>query len=240
MSDDFPYLEIDQFFKFPDPEDSEDDVVAVGGNLSPGMLFSAYYQGLFPWYDEKPILWWSLNPRLLIYPQNLVVSKSMKKLFKSNKFRVTVDTDFKNVVRQCQEIKRSHEDGTWITDEILDAYYKLHLEGMAHSVEVWADDRLVGGLYGVSIGSFFAGESMFAKESNASKYGFITLVKYLEEKSFKFIDCQQETAHLTSLGGKAVDRDQFYRDLNESLKEETYLGDWSVIFSDFKDFKPSF
>ncbi len=241
MSDDFPYLSINDFYTFPDPLslDSDEGIVGVGGNLSPGMLFSAYYQGLFPWYDEHPILWWSLNPRLILKPENIKVTKSMRKLFKKGIYRVTLDKAFKDVIRGCREISRSHEDGTWITDEIVDAYTKLHAEGFAHSVEVWdSQNRLVGGLYGVSIGNFFAGESMFAKESNTSKYGFITLALFLKEKGFNFIDCQQETKHLESLGAVAVSREMFYKLLNKSLSVNTSRGNWSEIFDDFATFNP--
>lgn len=238
MSNNFPYLRIEDYYEFPDPMESDDEIIAVGGNLSPGMLFSAYYQGLFPWYDEKPILWWSLNPRLLLFPEKIKVTKSMMKLFKKGRFKVTIDKAFKDVVMGCQSIKRSHEDGTWITDEIIDSYYKMHLEGFAHSVEVWNNGKLVGGLYGISIGSFFAGESMFARESNASKYGFITLVKFLEKKGFRFIDCQQETEHLKSLGAEPVKRREFYKYLNSSLNDGTYRGNWNEMFPEFHDFKP--
>lgn len=241
MSDEFPYLAINDFYTFPDPLSLEDDegIVGVGGNLSPGMLFSAYYQGLFPWYDEHPILWWSLNPRLILKPENIKVTKSMGKLFKKSMYRVTMDNSFKDVVTGCREISRSHEDGTWITDEIVEAYSVLHDEGFAHSVEVWDNNnKLVGGLYGVSIGNFFAGESMFSKESNTSKYGFITLALFLKEKGFDFIDCQQETKHLASLGAAPVDRKDFYKFLNSSLKKNTYRGDWSKIFEDFSTFNP--
>lgn len=241
MSNDFPYLEINDFYTFPDPLSLDDDegIIGVGGNLSPGMLFSAYYQGIFPWYDEEPILWWSLNPRLILKPENLKVTKSMKKLFKKKKFRLTLDKAFIEVIKGCSEITRSHEEGTWITAEIIDAYTKLHEEGFAHSVEVWDyQDKLVGGLYGVSIGSYFAGESMFARESNSSKYGFIALALYLKKKGFKFIDCQQETDHLMSLGAKSVNRKEFYRLLNQSLKEDSFRGNWGEIFKDFNDFEP--
>lgn len=238
VSNDFPYLAIDEYFEFPNPLEIEEEVIAAGGNLSPGMLFSAYYQGLFPWYDEKPILWWSLNPRLLLFPKKIKVTKSMKKLFKKERFKVTIDKCFKDVIQGCQAIKRSHEDGTWISQEIVEAYMALHKEGFAHSVEVWENETLVGGLYGVSIGSFFAGESMFAKVSNASKYGFITLVKYLDQKGFKFVDCQQDTEHLKSLGAETVDRKEFYSFLNESLKDGTYRGNWGILFDDFEQFHP--
>ncbi|WP_246745065.1 leucyl/phenylalanyl-tRNA--protein transferase [Thiospirochaeta perfilievii] len=241
MSDEFPYLSINDFYTFPDPKTLEDDegIVGVGGNLSPGMLFSAYYQGIFPWYDEEPILWWSLNPRLILLPENLVVTKSMRKLFKKRAFHVTLDKTFSDVIKGCSNIVRSHEDGTWITDEIIKAYTKLHEEGFAHSVEVWnGEGKLCGGLYGVSIGGYFAGESMFALESNSSKYGFITLALFLEEKGFKFIDCQQETQHLMSLGAKSVKRDNFYKLLNESLNFSTYKGNWGEIFTEFQDFDP--
>ncbi len=212
MSDDFPYLEIEDFYQFPNPIDLDDEegIVGVGGNLSPGMLFSAYYQGIFPWFDEEPILWWSLNPRLILKPDELRVSKSMKKLLKQKKFKVTLDKCFSSVISSCSKIKRSHEEGTWITEEIISSYIKLHKEGFAHSVEVWDDNNnLVGGLYGVSIGSYFAGESMFAKVSNSSKFGFITLVLFLKSKGFKFIDCQQETVHVTIVGSTFVKRHYF-------------------------------
>lgn len=241
MSNDFPYLEINDFYTFPNPLDLDDDegIVGVGGNLSPGMLFSAYYQGIFPWYDEEPILWWSLNPRLILKPENLKVTKSMKKLFKKKRYKVTLDKAFPDVIKGCREIVRSHEEGTWITDEIVEAYIKLHDEGFAHSVEIWNhENRLVGGLYGVSIGSYFAGESMFARESNSSKYGFIKLTLYLKEKGFKFIDCQQETTHLMSLGAESVERKIFYNLLNQSLKDGSYKGNWSEIFDDFSSFNP--
>ncbi|MGL1892665.1 MAG: leucyl/phenylalanyl-tRNA--protein transferase [Spirochaetaceae bacterium] len=241
MSDDFPYLEINDFYTFPDPLEmpEDEDIVGVGGNLSPGMLFSAYYQGLFPWYEEEPILWWSLNPRLILKPSEINVTKSMKKLFKKRVYRVTLDNAFRDVVLGCKHISRSHEDGTWISDDILDAYTNLHSEGYAHSVEVWnTENKLVGGLYGISIGSFFAGESMFALESNSSKYGFITLALFLEQKGIKFIDCQQETEHLKSLGAKTVKRSEFYNLLNKSLKEATYKGNWKELFEDFNSFNP--
>lgn len=241
MSDDFPYLGINDFYTFPDPLELEDDedIVGVGGNLSPGILFSAYYQGLFPWYDEKPILWWSLNPRLILIPGNIKVTKSMKKLFKKGMYKVTLDRAFDEVIERCSQIKRTHEDGTWITDEIIEAYTKLHKEGFAHSVEVWnMNNELVGGLYGVSIGSFFAGESMFASESNSSKYGIITLSIFLEQKGFKFIDCQQETEHLKSLGAETVNRKDFYKLLNEALADSTYRGNWAELFDDFATFNP--
>lgn len=219
--------------------DDDEGIVGVGGNLSPGMLVSAYYQGIFPWYDEEPILWWSLNPRLLLFPDNLKVTKSMRKLFKKCRFKVTVDEAFNQVIRGCSQISRSHEEGTWITDDIISAYTELHREGFAHSIEVWNEEgELAGGLYGISIGNFFAGESMFAKESNASKYGFITLTLFLKSKGFSFIDCQQETEHLKSLGAEPVDRDTFYNGLEKAVKVPTFLGNWSEIFPDFKDFNP--
>lgn len=241
MSDNFPFLSINDFYTFPDPRELDDDegIVGVGGNLSPGMLLSAYYQGIFPWYDEEPILWWSLNPRLILLPDKLKVTKSMKKLFKKGRFRVTVDESFDRVIRGCSNIIRSHEDGTWITDDIISAYTELHREGFAHSVEVWnRDGELVGGLYGISIGNFFAGESMFAIESNASKYGFITLTLFLKSKGFHFIDCQQETEHLKSLGAEAVDRREFYTKLEEAVNIPTYKGSWREIFPEFTNFKP--
>lgn len=219
---------------FPNVEESsEEGIVAIGGDLSVERLILAYSKGIFPWYsDESPILWWSPDPRFVLFPSQLKISKSMRPLFNQNKFRVTFDQNFEEVIKNCQNISREDQPGTWITADMMKAYIKLHKKGYAHSVEVWLGKELVGGLYGVSLGKVFFGESMFAKVSNASKFGFITLVQHLKHKGFLLIDCQQETKHLESLGAAAIKRKDFIEFLNNNEIEETYLGSWENYFKD--------
>lgn len=184
-------------------EASADGLLAIGGDLSPERILHAYNLGIFPWFeDEQPILWWSPDPRFVIFPEDLKVSKSMKQLFKKEKFKVTKNKDFEAVITNCSDAYREGQNGTWITDNMIEAYIKLHKLGYAVSVEVWEDEKLVGGLYGVDVGNgVFCGESMFTKVSNASKYGFIHLI---ENSDYKLIDCQLHTNHLESLGGKYI------------------------------------
>ena len=219
---------------FPDVEEStEEGIVAVGGDLSVERLILAYSRGIFPWYssDRSPILWWSPNPRFVLFPENLIVSKSMRPYFNQNKFKVTWDQNFEDVIKNCQKIDREDQLGTWITNKMLAAYIQLHKKGYAHSVEVWMGNELVGGLYGISLGKVFFGESMFAKVSNASKFGFISLVNQLKQKGFLLIDCQQETKHLESLGANAIKRKDFIDILNHNNIEETYIGSWENYFN---------
>ena len=219
---------------FPDVEEStEEGIVAVGGDLSVERLILAYSKGIFPWYssDKSPILWWSPDPRFVLFPENLIVSKSMRPYFNQNKFKVTWDQNFEDVIKNCQKIDREDQPGTWITSKMLAAYIQLHKKGYAHSVEVWLDNELVGGLYGISLGKVFFGESMFAKVSNASKFGFISLVNQLIKKDFVLIDCQQETNHLESLGASAIKRKDFIDILNHNNIEETYIGSWENYFT---------
>ncbi|MFD1062919.1 leucyl/phenylalanyl-tRNA--protein transferase [Winogradskyella litorisediminis] len=189
-------------------EASYDGLLAIGGDLGPERLLHAYNSGIFPWFeDEEPILWWSPDPRFVIFPDELKVSKSMKQLFKKDKFKVTKNKDFRSVITNCSEAYREGQKGTWITENMIEAYIKLHELGYAISVEVWEDKTLVGGLYGVDVGNgVFCGESMFTKVSNASKYGFIEFVKH---SNYKLIDCQLHTNHLESLGGKHISRKAF-------------------------------
>ncbi len=230
----FPWLEVHDFFPFPPPETWEDDIVGVGGNLSPGMLISAYAQGIFPWFNEgEDILWWSLDPRFILYPENLKVSKSMRKLIKAGHFSVVVDRDFAGIMDGCASIVRKGEEGTWISGDMKEAYCRLHDLGFAHSVEVYREQELVGGLYGISLGSCFIGESMFARESNASKTALIALTWYLQEKGFAFVDCQQHTPHLETMGAVDVSRDTFLQELKASLRTPTYRGNWGDLFKDF-------
>ncbi|ETN94590.1 leucyl/phenylalanyl-tRNA--protein transferase [Zhouia amylolytica] len=198
---------------------SSDGLLAVGGDLSPERLIYAYQHGIFPWFDEgSMILWWSPDPRMVLYPDRLRLSKSMRQILRSGKFRVTYNQNFEEVVRNCSTIKRKGEDGTWITNEMITAYKKLHDLGYAKSVEVWNGNHLVGGLYGVDLGHVFCGESMFSKESNASKVAFISLVKDLMHKNYQLIDCQVYTDHLASLGAEEIPRDEFLKVLNKRVK----------------------
>ncbi len=203
-------------------------ILAVGGDLSPERLLTAYTWGIFPWFNEgEPIIWWSPDPRFVLFPDELKVSKSMRPYFNQKKFTVTLDTQFEAVMRGCQTTPRQWQyGGTWITEDMVAAYVRLHELGYAHSVEVWKAEELVGGLYGVALGKVFFGESMFARETNASKFGFITIVKKLQEKGFQLIDCQQETNHLRSLGARAIDRKEFLAILQKNQAEETLVGRW--------------
>lgn len=216
--------------QFPDPMSADDDgLIAVGGELSPEYLISAYANGIFPWFNEgDPVLWWSPNPRMVLYPKDFKTSKSLAKLIKNKKFDVKIDCDFESVICNCSNIPRDKQDGTWITDDMIDAYIELHKLGVAHSFETYFDNKLVGGLYGVSLGSAFFGESMFFKERDASKVAFYYLVAFCKANGFHFIDAQQPTKHLKSLGAIEVERKQFLDELSKALEEETMQGRWSM------------
>ena len=206
----------DIYFPNPDYFDTP-DVVAVGGDLSPERLLLAYSLGIFPWFNEgEQILWWSPDPRMVLFPEDLVVSKSMRPYFNQNKFEITYNTDFQGVMKACMNQRRTGQDGTWINNDMVHAYTVLYQQGHAQSVEVWQDGIMVGGLYGVAIGKIFYGESMFATMPNASKFGFISFVKKLRDKGFIMIDCQQETRHLASLGAKLISREDFYAVLKQN------------------------
>ena len=184
-------------------------LLAAGGDLSPEQLLAAYQRGIFPWFDaSQPILWWSPSPRLVLRPHTLHISKSMRKMLRQAPYQVTTDRAFTDVIAACAE-PRDDQDGTWITRQIQQAYTRLHRLGYAHSVEAWDRDVLVGGLYGMALGRVFFGESMFSRVSNASKYGFITLVEALQALNFGLIDCQVHTPHLSSLGAEEIDRSTF-------------------------------
>ncbi|PJX21741.1 leucyl/phenylalanyl-tRNA--protein transferase [Psychroflexus sp. S27] len=204
---------LDNTLSFPHPEQThETGILALGGDLSPERLILAYQNGIFPWYsDDEPLLWWSPDPRMVLFHDELKVSKSMRKLFRDQKFKVTFNQDFESVIRACAEIPRQGQDGTWITEEMIESYLKLHQLGYAQSVEVYENEKLVGGLYGIYLKekAVFCGESMFTKVSNASKYGFISLVRKLQEEGVQLVDCQIYTAHLASLGAKEISREAF-------------------------------
>ena len=205
---------------FPNPELSEEDgLLAVGGDLSVDRLLVAYSNGIFPWYNkDEPILWWCPKPRFILKPEDIRISKSMKKIIKKGEFVVTFDNDFEGVISNCKSM-RENEEGTWITDEMMQAYINMHNEGYALSVETYLDGELVGGLYGIIIGRCFFGESMFSKVSNASKIALITLAQRLQELNFQFIDCQVYTSHLESMGAKMVEWDEFKSMINNGLRK---------------------
>jgi leucyl/phenylalanyl-tRNA--protein transferase len=221
---DFPYLDEKKRFKFPPPEEAEDEsVIAWGGNLSPGMLLSAYEQGLFPWYsDGYPVIWHSPDPRFVLFPEKLHISASMKKTLKKEVFSVSFDRDFRAVISSCAEITRFGEGrepqaGTWITADMISAYTELHRLGWAHSAEAWSQGELAGGCYGIRLGNAFFGESMFHKKPNASKAAFITLARFLFDGGVRFIDCQQPTRYLESLGAEKISRLDFLTLLRETI-----------------------
>ncbi|WP_421862887.1 leucyl/phenylalanyl-tRNA--protein transferase [Motiliproteus sp.] len=199
-----------------------DGLLAAGGDLSPKRLLLAYRLGIFPWFDDQqPILWWSPNPRCVLFPDQLYLSRSLKKLLRQQRFEVSFDRAFEQVIDACAE-PRSEDPGTWITDEMKHAYLELHRLGSAHSVEVWQQGQLVGGLYGVAIGRVFFGESMFSRVSNASKVGFASLVEQLTNWGYALIDCQVETEHLMSLGAGLIPRTEFARQLEQHCAAENH------------------
>jgi leucyl/phenylalanyl-tRNA--protein transferase len=215
---DFPYLTEYERYPFPPPDKHPNSIVAFGGNLSPGMLLSAYEQGVFPWYNNRnPILWHSPDPRFVLFPEKLHVSVSMKKVLKKGLFRFAMDRDFAGVIRACAETYRPGQGGTWINQDIIAAYTELHRLGWAHSAESYDQGELVGGCYGVRLGNVFFGESMFARKSNASKAAFLTLAKLLFSDGVLFIDCQVYTDHLASLGAEEISRRSFLSLLTETL-----------------------
>lgn len=213
---------------FPPPHlASEEGLLAVGGNLSRERLLLAYRMGIFPWFsNDEPILWWSPDPRLVLYPREFRVSKTLKKIINKRIFTVTMDSAFDRVITQCSQIRLENNQGTWIVEDMIDAYCKLHESGFAHSVEAWHQGELAGGLYGVSLGRCFFGESMFTRISNASNVALVTLVEYLNKLSFDMIDCQLTTKHLIRFGAKEIPRARFLKQLEESLKAPTIKGKW--------------
>ena len=187
-------------------------LLAIGGDLLPERLILAYKSGIFPWYNEgEPIVWYSPNPRMVLFPKNIIISKSMRKIIRMGKFTMTFNQNFSEVIDQCKNINRNDQNGTWITQEMKVAYQKLHELGFAKSVEVWESNKLVGGLYGIDLGNIFCGESMFSKVNNASKIAFIYLIKKLEKENYSLIDCQVYNDHLASLGAEEIPRNEFVK-----------------------------
>ena len=209
-----PVFALEKELYFPPVAMAESDgLLAIGGDLSVPRLLLAYRKGIFPWYEGEYILWWSPNPRFVLFPDDLKVSKSMKQLLKKNSFDFTINKAFKQVIHECKAIRRPGQNGTWITDEVEAAYTKMHELGYALSAEAWSDHQLIGGVYGIKLGKVFFGESMFSKMSNASKYAFIKLVEYLKQQKVELIDCQVYTEHLESLGAKMISRKEFVQRL---------------------------
>ena len=220
------------FLAFPNPYYSDDDgLLAHGGDLSSERLLLAYQKGIFPWYAKgDPILWWSPNPRLLLYTHKFKVQKSFRRVLRSGKFTVTFDKSFREVIKHCATVFRDGQEATWILPEMSAAYIKLHDEGYAHSVEVHREGKLVGGLYGVAFGKAFFGESMFSLVSDASKVAFKALSDVLGSKGYDFIDCQMKTDHMVRLGAEVVERDIFLDALSLAVEKPTDFGSWQ----DFK------
>jgi len=206
---------------FPHPESAKaSGILAIGTDLSVDLLLLAYSYGIFPWYNQnEPVVWWCPDPRYVIFPSRVKVSKSMRSYFNQNKFRVTYNKAFEAVIRSCQLVPRQGQDGTWINEDIVNNYTLLHELGYVWSVEVWEGDLLVGGLYGVNLGKCFFGESMFSLRSNASKFGFISLAKKLEAENYLVIDCQQPNAHLKSLGGEFITGSVFQSIMRNNILE---------------------
>ena len=201
---------------FPDVEEAlPDGLLAIGGDLSTERLLLAYHNGIFPWYDDSEPMWWCPNPRFVLFPENLKVSKSMKPVLNKGAFEFSTDTAFEEVINNCRKAPRPGQEGTWIGDDIIEAYTRLHKLGYAHSAETWLNGELVGGLYGVRLGNVFFGESMFSKVSNASKYAFIKYVQWLQKDGVQLIDCQVYTEHLERLGATMIPRVDFIEILRE-------------------------
>jgi leucyl/phenylalanyl-tRNA--protein transferase len=216
-----PVFALEKELYFPPVNLAEPDgLLAIGGDLSPERLLFAYKQGIFPWYEGEYILWWSPDPRFVLFPGELKISKSMRALLKKNAFDFTINKTFEKVIHQCKNIKRPGQRGTWITDEVEMAYIRMHELGYAISAETWKDGILVGGGYGLKIGKIFFGESMFSKITNASKYAFIQLVQHLKQDGVELIDCQVYTEHLESLGAKMISRKEFTNTINKLTREE--------------------
>ena len=225
-----PVYHLSEELVFPSPYLATDEgLLAIGGDLSLKRLLLAYSNGIFPWYSEgEPILWWSPDPRLVLYPDELKVSRSLKKIIRQGVFQITIDCAFKEVISECARVRLEKHEGTWIVSDMIKAYCRLHETGLAHSVEAWQDDRLAGGLYGVSLGRCFFGESMFTRRSNASKVAIVALVEHLKPLDFAFIDCQMTTAHLSRFGAQEISRSRYLNELASALRYPTLKGKWSV------------
>lgn len=220
-----------QLFAFPPPEEADENgLLAYGGDLSPERLISAYESGVFPWFEAgQPILWWNPPQRMILYPDDFKLSKSLNQKLKKGVFESKIDVNFEQVILNCAEVPRKDQAGTWITNEMITAYSELHKLGFAHSFESYFNGQLVGGLYGISLGKVFFGESMFSIVSDASKAAFYALAQFALNHDFAFIDCQLHTTHLESLGAKEIDRNQYLRELNAALQHRDLTQKWSTL-----------
>lgn len=217
-----PFPPVDTALDYPN------GLLAAGGDLSPATLLCAYRQGIFPWFSpEDPILWWCPDPRMVLYPQKLKISRSFKRALRQKDYEIRIDSAFVEVMKKCAE-PRDGQRGTWITGQMIDAYSKLHELGIAHSVETWSSGILVGGLYGISLGKMFFGESMFSRKTDASKIAFAHLVRFLEKEGVAMIDCQMKTAHLESLGAEEIPRELFCRLVAELTSMPDLAGNWRM------------
>jgi len=225
-----PVYQLPKEYVFPSPEEADPSgLLAIGGDLCLRRLLLAYCMGIFPWYSKgEPILWWSPDPRLILEPGEIKISRSLRRELKKGLFHITLDRDFPAVIQGCAEASRRGDPGTWIVKDMIFAYTRLHAAGFAHSVETWLDGRLVGGLYGVSIGGAFFGESMFSRVSDASKAALVYLAAALRSWNFSFIDCQVTTGHLVSMGAREVPRREFLEQLSRALRAETRSGAWRL------------
>jgi leucyl/phenylalanyl-tRNA---protein transferase len=234
-----PVFRLTHKLAFPPVDYADPDgLLAVGGDLSPERLLLAYGQGIFPWYSAAtPPLWWSPDPRLVLFPEELKMSKSLRRVLNKDLFKVTLDQAFLKVIEGCAAVRRREGEGTWILPEMVEAYYRLHQLGYAHSVESWQEGELVGGLYGVAIGRVFFGESMFAQKTDASKVAFVRLVQMLRLREFVLIDCQVSTTHLKSLGAREIPREEFLNYLADAAQYPAHRGSWSGLSETLPELK---
>ncbi len=215
---------LDNELIFPPVNTAESDgLLAIGGDLSPDRLLIAYQNGIFPWYEGEHILWWCPDPRFVLFPEEIRINKSVKPLLKRNEFDFSIDKAFSQVIHQCKKVTRAGQEGTWITDEVEKAFKKMHELGYAHSAEVWKNNELVGGLYGIKLGKIFFGESMFSKVSNASRFAFIKYVEQLRLEGIELIDCQIYTEYLESFGARMINRKNFIEQLNKLISPHSPL-----------------
>ena len=214
---------------FPPTEEAEGDgLLAVGGDLTKERLLAAYSKGIFPWYEAgQPILWWSPDPRLVLIPEELKISRSLRKALRKQQFEIRFDSAFQQVIKACADVRTQQGEGTWIIPEMQQAYTELHQDGFAHSVESWLDGELAGGLYGISLGQCFFGESMFSTRNDSSKVALVALVEFSKQVGIKMIDCQMTTSHLLSLGAREIKRKVFLQNLKIHLEEPTLKGSWN-------------
>lgn len=225
-----PYLRKDEPFP-PATSATEQGIVAYGGDLSPGRLLDAYRAGIFPWYNaDDPILWWSPDPRCLLFVKDFYVNKTLSKRIRNGGFEVKFDHDFKKTINLCREVENRVKEGTWLIPEMIEAYENLHALGYAHSIETYLNGELVGGLYGVSLGKAFFGESMFSTIKDASKVALAALVEFCKTKDFHFIDSQILTDHMKQMGAVCINRSQYLNHLNNALQAETYSGSWKNFY----------